>query len=141
MDSPTLDDLKLITNDDLTDPEEEDLAAAQLAQQLMELYDNQTLPKPLPPSGEARGGLEGSIYPNHGEATEEPFEIEKVDGIFVITGKAVERLMGRVNIADNESLYYFHKCLSDLGVDEKLKEMGIKAGDTVKIIDYELEWE
>ena len=70
-----------------------------------------------------------------------PFEIERKDGIFIVTGKAVERLMGRVNIHDNESLYYFHKELSKLGVDEKLKEMGIKEGDIVKISDYELEWE
>ncbi len=72
---------------------------------------------------------------------EQKFNIEKINGIYIITGKAVERLMGRVNIADNESLYYFHKCLRDLGVDEKLREMGVKEGDTVKILDYELEWE
>lgn len=72
---------------------------------------------------------------------EEKFNIEKIDGKFIITGKAIERLMGRVNIADNESLYYFHKCLRDMGVDDKLREMGVKEGDIVKILDYELEWE
>ena len=70
-----------------------------------------------------------------------PFEVERKDGMFIVTGKSVERLIGRVNIRDNESLYYFHKELSKLGVDEKLKEMGIKEGDIVKISDYELEWE
>ena len=72
---------------------------------------------------------------------EEKFTIEKQGGIFVVKGKAVESLMRRVNIADNESLYYFHKCLRDLGVDDKLREMGVKEGDIVKILDYELEWE
>ena len=72
---------------------------------------------------------------------EEKFDIEKIDGKFVVKGKAVESLMRRVNIADNESLYYFHKCLRDLGVDDKLREMGVKEGDIVKILDYELEWE
>ena len=72
---------------------------------------------------------------------EEKFNIEKVNGLFIVTGKAVERLMGRVNIGDNESLYYLHKCLRDLGVDDKLREMGIKEGDIVKILEYELEWE
>ena len=38
---------------------------------------------------------------------EEKFTIERQDGIFVVKGKAVESLMRRVNIADNESLYYF----------------------------------
>ena len=72
---------------------------------------------------------------------EEKFNIEKIDGKFIVKGKAVESLMRRVNIADNESLYYFHKCLRDLGVDDKLRQMGVKEGDIVKILDYELEWE
>ena len=72
---------------------------------------------------------------------EEKFDIEKIDGKFIVKGKAVESLMRRVNIADNESLYYFHKCLRDLGVDDKLRQMGVKEGDIVKILDYELEWE
>ena len=33
------------------------------------------------------------------------------DGMFVIRGEAVERVMRRVNIEDNESLYYFQKSL------------------------------
>ena len=59
----------------------------------------------------------------------------------MIKGEPVERIMRRVNIADNESLYYFQKSLDDLGVNQKLKEMGVKEGDIVKIADYELEWE
>ena len=69
------------------------------------------------------------------------YTITKEDGMFVIRGKAVERVMRRVNIEDNESLYYFQKSLDNLGVNQKLKEMGIKDGDIVKIDDYELEWE
>lgn len=69
------------------------------------------------------------------------YTITKEDGMFVIRGEAVERIMRRVNIADNESLYYFQKSLDALGVNEKLKAMGIKEGDIVKICDYELEWE
>lgn len=69
------------------------------------------------------------------------YTITKEDGMFVIRGEAVERIMRRVNIEDNESLYYFQKSLDNLGVNQKLKEMGIKDGDIVKINDYELEWE
>ena len=68
------------------------------------------------------------------------FEIEKINKEFVITGKAIERVIGRINIDDNESMYYFHKCLTNLGVDVKLKEMGIKEGDIVNILDYKFEW-
>ena len=68
------------------------------------------------------------------------FEIEIVDGEYVVSGPAVERLMGRVNIQDNESMHYFQKQLSELGIEAKLKEMGIKEGDSVKILEWEFEW-
>lgn len=72
---------------------------------------------------------------------QEGYKITKEEGMFVIKGEAVERVMRRVNISDNESLYYFQKSLDELGVNQKLKEMGVKEGDIVKIADYELEWE
>ena len=60
--------------------------------------------------------------------------------IFIVEGKAVDRLMGRINIEDNESMYYFQKCLKNMGIEDKLKELGVCEGDTVKISDWELEW-
>ncbi len=68
------------------------------------------------------------------------WEITIVDGVFVVKGKPIERLMGRVNIEDNESMHYLHKSLKNMGVEQKLKQMGIEEGDTVKLEDWELEW-
>ena len=68
------------------------------------------------------------------------FNIEKEKNEYIVTGPAVERLMGRVNIQDNESMHYFHKQLRELGIEAKLKEMGIKEGETVKILEWEFEW-
>lgn len=68
------------------------------------------------------------------------FDIEVIDDIYVVTGPSVERLMGRINLDDNESMHYFHKMLQKLGVDDALKKLGVKDGDTVKIADWELEW-
>ena len=72
---------------------------------------------------------------------EDEYTIERKEGKFIVKGEAVERIMRRVNIEDNESLYYFQKSLDNLGVNQKLKKMGIKEGDLVVIDDYELEWE
>ena len=72
---------------------------------------------------------------------EEEIIVTREDGMYVVKGKSVERVMKRVNIEDNESLYYFQKSLEELGVNQKLKKMGVKEGDIVKILDYELEWE
>ena len=72
---------------------------------------------------------------------EEPFTINKEGNNYIIDGPAVEKLMKRVNLNDNESMYYFHKMLDELGVSQNLKEMGIKDGDNVTIAGWELEWE
>ncbi len=70
----------------------------------------------------------------------EEFTIVKEDGIFVVDGPGVQRIMRRVNLEDNESMHYFQKCLEELGVNKALKEAGVKEGDTVKVVDWELEW-
>ena len=72
---------------------------------------------------------------------EEPFTITTDGKTYVVNGPAVEKLMKRVNLNDNESMYYFHKTLDELGVSQRLKEMGIKDGDSVTIAGWELEWE
>ena len=72
---------------------------------------------------------------------EQEWTARKEGNIFIVEGRAVDRLMGRINIEDNESMYYFHKCLKNMGIDDKLKELGICDGDTVLISDWELEWE
>lgn len=68
------------------------------------------------------------------------FTIEVIDGEFIVEGPAVERLMGRVNIGDNESYNYMERMLKKLGIESALKEKGVKEGDTVKILEWEFEW-
>lgn len=68
------------------------------------------------------------------------FEIIKDGPEFVVFGPAVDRLMGRVNLEDNESLYYFQKTLRNIGIEEALKNAGVKEGDTVRFNDWEFAW-
>lgn len=68
------------------------------------------------------------------------FNVRIENGIYIVDGPAVERLLGRVNMEDNESLHYFQKSIKTLGVEDKLKSMGIQEGDTVKFIIWEFEW-
>ncbi|MCI8291423.1 MAG: GTPase ObgE [Clostridia bacterium] len=74
------------------------------------------------------------------EEEKQGFDVQIVDGEFIVTGPAIEKLMGRINISDNESMAYFEKNLNDLGINDKLREMGIKEGDTVKFLEWEFEW-
>lgn len=68
------------------------------------------------------------------------FEVRKEDNVYIVEGPAIEKIMARANLEDNESLYYFQKSIRFLGVEERLKKMGIKEGDTVKFLDWEMEW-
>lgn len=68
------------------------------------------------------------------------FEIIKENGEFIVQGPAVDRLMGRVNLEDNESLYYFQKTLRNLGIEDALKQEGVQEGDTVRFNDWEFAW-
>lgn len=71
---------------------------------------------------------------------EEGFEVKQEGGMYIVEGPAIEKIMSRANLEDNESLYYFQKSIRYLGVEDKLKAMGIKEGDTVKFLDWEMEW-
>ena len=61
------------------------------------------------------------------------------DGIYVVTGKELRRIMYSVNFDDMESLQFFQAQMEAKGVFDMLREAGIEDGDTVKI--YELEFE
>lgn len=71
---------------------------------------------------------------------EEGLQIEiEEDGVYVVKGKLLKRIMYSVNFEDMESMQYFQKAMESQGVFDRLREMGIEDGDTVRI--YELEFE
>ena len=74
------------------------------------------------------------------EDDKDDFTVEVINGEFIVEGPAAERLMGRVNIGDNESYNYMERMLKKLGIETALKEKGVKEGDTVKILEWEFEW-
>lgn len=68
------------------------------------------------------------------------FTVTKNGEEYFVEGPAIERLMGRINIGDNESMHYFGKVIKQLGIEEELKKKGIQEGDTVKFLEWEFEW-
>lgn len=75
------------------------------------------------------------------ETKKKPFEISKEKGVWIVKGEEVDRIIRKVNITDYESLFFLHRKLNELGLDKALKKAGIHDGDTVKIGNYEMEWE
>lgn len=62
------------------------------------------------------------------------------DGVYVVEGTFVDRLLSAVNVNDPDSLKYFHKVLKNKGIFEELKEMGIEDGEIVRLNDFEFEY-
>ena len=72
---------------------------------------------------------------------DDDFTIEKIGKHeYYVSGPAVENLMRRVNIADNESFAYMQKMLKKLGIEDALKEKGVCEGDTVRVLDWHFEY-
>ena len=72
---------------------------------------------------------------------EEPFTIEITEeGLYNIIGPAVKKIFDSTDFNREESVKMFAKRIRDLGVDNKLRELGIKDGDTVLIFGYEFEF-
>lgn len=65
---------------------------------------------------------------------------EEEEGIFVVEGSFVDRLLLAVNVNDADSLRYFHKVLKNKGIIDELIQMGIQDGDIVRLNDFEFEF-
>jgi GTP-binding protein len=73
---------------------------------------------------------------------EQPFKIIKEDEhTFVVKGDEIEKIYKMTWFVTDEAFRRFSAKLRKLGIDDKLKEMGIQNGDTIKILDYEFEYQ
>ena len=84
------------------------------------------------------------MYGVEDEIVDQEWNIEvqtRKDGkYYIVYGAPIERLMSKVNIFDVESRQYMQKILNQIGVMDKLREMGIKPGDFIEIEEYQLEY-
>lgn len=72
---------------------------------------------------------------------EQPFKVFKEsENVYVVKGDEIERIYKMTWFVTDEAFLRFSNKLRKLGIDDKLKEMGIQNGDIVKILDYEFEY-
>ena len=72
---------------------------------------------------------------------EKPYNIMRDNDTWVVTGDNLEKLLKMTRFNSDESALRFAKKLKNLGVDDELKALGAKEGDTVRILDQEFEYE
>ena len=83
---------------------------------------------------------EVKVYDENKEDPEKITIKRDISGDFVVSGKALEKLVAMTNFLNDEALRRFQYIWRIKGIDEKLKARGIKEGDTVHIGSMEFEW-
>ncbi len=67
-------------------------------------------------------------------------EITIDNGVYIVEGMYVRKLVGSTNFDDYESLQYFQRALRKSGIIDMLEEKGIKEGDTVHMYGVEFDY-
>ncbi len=71
---------------------------------------------------------------------EERLAVEIEDGVYVVTGSRVRKIVGSTNFDDYESMQYFQRALIKCGAIKMLEKAGIQEGDTVHIYGVEFDY-
>lgn len=72
---------------------------------------------------------------------EPPFTItQEEDGVYLVTGRMVQKFFDVTDFTKDENVKLFARRIRNLGVDARLRELGVKHGDTVRILSYEFEF-
>jgi GTP-binding protein len=73
-------------------------------------------------------------------ADKDSFTVTVDDGVYVVQGDFLERLINSVNFDDLDSVGYFQRILKEKGVFAKLEDMGIVDEDIVRLGTIEFEY-
>lgn len=71
---------------------------------------------------------------------QEPFQVSNEDGIWVVSGPEVERLLTKINLSTDEAMKKFLSIIRKMGVEQELRRQGIQDGDTVQIGPLEFDY-
>ena len=77
---------------------------------------------------------ESEMDPNESKPEDELINVYKDDeGIFMIEGQSVDKMLGYTNLDSEKGFLFFQKYIKEKGIQKKLDELGIQDGDTVDV--------
>ena len=63
-----------------------------------------------------------------------PYTVEQdEDGVFVVEGPRIEKMLGYTNLESEKGFQFFQKFLKENGILDDLESAGIQEGDTVRM--------
>ena len=69
------------------------------------------------------------------------YTIRQEDGVFVVEGEGLARLMARLDLNNEEAVRFLQKVFSDIGLNDALRAQGVRHGDIVRVAGVEFEFE
>lgn len=73
---------------------------------------------------------------------EEPaFVVEIIDGVYQVSGERIEKLVAMTDLDNEEALARFQRTIDRMGLDQALRNMGVRVGDLVRIGELEFEYQ
>lgn len=58
------------------------------------------------------------------------------NGVFIVEGERIDKMLGYTNLESEKGFNFFQKFMKSSGAIERLEELGIEEGDTVRVGDY-----
>lgn len=85
--------------------------------------------------------FEREFYPEDLVKTDEPFEVWKEDEhLYAVEGPRIERMLGYTNLDSEKGFEFFQNFMKENGILDKLEELGIQEGDTVRIYGLQFDY-
>lgn len=58
------------------------------------------------------------------------------NGVFIVEGERIDKMLGYTNLESEKGFNFFQKFMKSSGAIDRLEELGIEEGDTVRVGDY-----
>lgn len=69
-----------------------------------------------------------------------PYSVEFIDGMYVVEGPKIEKMLGYTNLDAEKGFAFFQRFLKNTGILDELEAAGIQDGDTVKMYGLQFEY-
>lgn len=69
-----------------------------------------------------------------------PYTVEVEDGVYVVEGPKIEKMLGYTNLDSEKGFAFFQKFLKNTGILDELESAGIQEGDTVRMYGLQFDY-
>ena len=86
--------------------------------------------------------FEQEYFPEAADTFDEPYTVEYdvEESVYVVEGPRIERMLGYTNLDSEKGFAFFQNFLKTNGILDKLEDLGIQNGDTVRMYGLQFDY-